>query len=293
MTLQSRIKRYWLPLLAGKCIGEISRDDITTIFDAESVRGLANKTINSVVCAMTIPMKWAYFHNLTQNNCFDGIIKCTNNSKSRKVLTLQQAELVFKVQWENDSARLANELAFCTGMRQGEIAALRLEDIGEDRIFIRHSWSKYDGLKCCKNGESREIKIPKVLKNALIRQAKLNPHGEGLKGYVFFGLNPAHPTDPKNWLKYLHRALKQTGYENPDEICFHSWRHLWCSRVSDVIRDKRIVMAGSGHKTEVMLDHYAEHLENEVALEKLLNVQESVFGSILERAEEVVINGKQ
>ena len=285
MTLQSRIKRYWIPILKGKCIGEITRDDITSIFDDEAVKNLANKTINSIICAITIPMRWAYFHNYTQNNCYEGIIKCTSNSKKRKVLTLGQAEEVFKVHWENESAKLANELAFFTGMRQGEIAALRLEDIGTDRIYIRHSWSKYDGLKCCKNGESREIKIPQVLRNALIHQAEENPHNEGEKGFVFFGLNPSHPTDPKNWLKYLHRALEQTGYETPKEICFHSWRHLWCSRVSDLIQDKRIVMAGSGHKTEVMLDHYAEHLENESALEKLLDVQESVFLPVIERAE--------
>ena len=54
-------------------------------------------------------------------------------------------------------------LALYTGMRQGEIAALRLEDIGADRIYIRHSWSKYEGLKETKTNECREIKIPPPL----------------------------------------------------------------------------------------------------------------------------------
>ena len=285
MTLQSRIKRYWLPHLKGKCVGEITRDDITTIFDDGEVSKLANKTINSIVCALTIPMKWAYLHNLTQNNCYEGIMKCTANSKKRKVLTLEEAHDVFTALWENDSAKLANELAFFTGMRQGEIAALRRQDIGIDRIYIRHSWSKYEGLKCCKNGEEREIKIPSLLRDDLLKLADMNPHNEGKNGFIFFGLNPSHPTDPKNWLKYLHRALESIGFENPKDICFHSWRHLWCSRVSDLIRDKRVVMAGSGHKTEVMLDHYAEHLENEAALEKLLNAQEALFLPVIKDAE--------
>ena len=285
ITLQARIRRYWIPRLKGKCVGEITREDITAIFDDENVSKLANKTINSVVCAMTIPMKWAYLNNLTQINCFDGIMKCTNNSKKRKVLTLEEAHDVFCTVWENYSAKLANELAFFTGMRQGEIAALRKKDIGDDRIYIRHSWSKYEGLKCCKNGDEREIKIPAVLRNELIKQANQNPYNEGENGFVFYGLNPAHPTDPKNWLKYLHRALENIGYENPKEICFHSWRHLWCSRVSDIIKDKRVVMAGSGHKTEVMLNHYAEHLENESALETLLNAQEVLFLPVIEDAE--------
>ena len=56
-------------------------------------------------------------------------------------------------------------------------------------------------------------------------------------------------------------------------------------RKSQMIRDKRVVMAGSGHKTEVMLDHYAEHLENEAALEKLLNAQEALFLPVIKDAE--------
>ena len=287
VALMTRLRTYWFPLLEGKSVGEITRDDVYKIFTDESVSKLAPKTINSIVSALTIPMKWAYFHGLTNNNCYDGILKCSAKSKKREVLTLEQALAVFCTEWENDTARLANMLAFYTGMRQGEIAALRLEDIGTDRIYIRHSWSKYEGLKETKTNECREIKIPKQLRDMLLMQANMNPHGEGIKGFVFYGLNPEHPTDPKNWLKYLHRALKNIGYSKPKEICFHSWRHLWCSRVCDLISDKRVVMTGSGHKTEFMLDHYAEHLETEHALETLEKAQEQIFLPILKQAESV------
>ena len=175
----TRIKTYWYPLLAGKAVGEITRDDVYKIFTDETVSKLAPKTINSIVNALTIPMKWAYFHGLTNNNCYDGILKCTAKSKKREVLTLEQALAVFCTEWENDSARLANMLAFYTGMRQGEIAALRLEDIGSDRIYIRHSWSKFEGLKETKTNECREIKIPSQLRDMLLIQANMNPHNEG------------------------------------------------------------------------------------------------------------------
>ena len=119
----------------------------------------------------------------------------------------------------------------------------------------------------------------------LLVQAAMNPHKESLKGFIFYGLNPSHPTDPKNWLKYLHRALETIGYSDPKKICFHAWRHLWCSRISDLISDKRVIMTGSGHKTEFMLDHYAEHLEREHALEKLQKVQEKIFLPVIKKAE--------
>lgn len=288
IALLTRLKTYWYPLLAGKSVGEINREDINQIFTHESVAKLAPKTINSIVSAITIPMKWAYFHGLTNINCYDGILKCSSKSKKRQVLTLEQALSVFCTEWENDTARLANMVAFYTGMRQGEIAALRLEDIGTDRIYIRHSWSKYEGLKETKTNDCREIKIPEQLRDMLLMQAHMNPHEEGIKGFVFYGLNPEHPTDPKNWLKYLHRALKRIGLSDPKEICFHAWRHLWCSRVCDLISDKRVVMTGSGHKTEFMLDHYAEHLETEHALETLGKVQEQLFLPIIKKAENII-----
>lgn len=46
-------------------------------------------------------------------------------------------------------------------------------------------------------------------------------------------------------------------------------------------------MTGSGHKTEFMLDHYAEHLETEHALETLEKAQEQIFLSILKKAENI------
>ena len=170
-------------------------------------------------------------------------------------------------------------------MRQGEIAGLQLQDIGIDRIYIRHSWSKYDGLKETKTNESREIKIPPKVRDALLMQASFNPYNEGQAGFVFFGLLPKQPTDPKNWLKYFRRALKESGHPAPEKICFPAWRHLWCSRVKDLIQDNRVIMTGSGHRTETMLNHYAEHVAVENALDKLEKVQEQLFLPIIEAAD--------
>lgn len=276
-TMKSRINIYWLPKIKGKTIGSITRKDIMSIFQDKEITDLAPKTINSIVSAMTIPMKWAFYNELTENNCFDGIIKCSQKSKQREILTLEQAYALFSIRWDNDAAKLANELAFYTGMRAGEIAALQLQDIGKDRIYIRHSWSKYDGLKETKTNETRQIKIPPKLRDELLSQAYLNPYNEGQQAFIFFGLVPKQPTDPKNWLKYLRRELKRIGHTEPEKICFHSWRHLWCSRVRDLIGDNRVIMQGSGHKTETMLNLYSSHLVVENALNQLEKAQEKLF----------------
>lgn len=45
----------------------------------------------------------------------------------------------------------------------------------------------------------------------------------------------------------------------------------------DVIPDKRIVMALSGHKTSAMLDHYAKHIEEEKTLEIVRKAMKELF----------------
>ena len=166
-------------------------------------------------------------------------------------------------------------------MRAGEIAALRFEDIGVDRLYVRHPWRNSEGLKECKNGEGCEVLIPPQIRDMMIAEAKANPWGQKMKGFIFWGLTLDHPTDPKNWLKFLRRVLENIGYSDPDKITFHAWRHLWCSRMSDEIADKRVLMTSSGHKTEAMLDHYAAHMEQEKALEKLRSAEEKLLLPIL------------
>jgi hypothetical protein len=48
-----------------------------------------------------------------------------------------------------------NLLSATTGMRQGEVLAVRGGDTGEDVLRVAHSWSPADGLKSPKNGEAR------------------------------------------------------------------------------------------------------------------------------------------
>lgn len=82
-----RATKYWLPMVTGKAVGSITHDDVTDLFENDKILKLAPKTINSIVSSVTIPLKWAYFHKLTEINCFDGIIKCSQKSKKREILT--------------------------------------------------------------------------------------------------------------------------------------------------------------------------------------------------------------
>lgn len=137
--------------------------------------------------------------------------------------------------------KLANKLAIQTGMRASEIRGLRICDIHAEGIIVDHAWDRYARAnKCCKNGESRQIPIPisKELREELLFLGKLNPFCETDKAYIFCSDKSNSPMDNSGWVKYLRRALEKFGYESPNDIVFHSWRHFFCSRMLDVIPDK-------------------------------------------------------
>lgn len=142
------------------------------------------------------------------------------------------------------------------------------------------------GLKTCKNGEERDIPIPisKELREELMMQAQLNPLYDGENSFIFFGLDPEKPCCSKQWNKYLRCALEKLGYKDPKEISFYSWRYFFVSRMLDVIPDKRIVMALSGHKTIAMLEHYGKHLEQEKTFEIAKQAIQEVFKEDVEES---------
>ena len=166
--MRNIIKHYWKPLLEEKLLGEITRDDVKKIFMAESTQKLSPKTVKAVLQAVTIPLKWAHLNGMTENNCYSGIILPKSTPKKKVILSLEQTIKLFNAEWDNDRVKLACVIACFTGMRQGEILALQIRDIGEDRIFIRHSYSPYEGLKSPKNGDEREFRIPPELRDMIL-----------------------------------------------------------------------------------------------------------------------------
>lgn len=289
----SRIRNYWIPKLQGKPIGSLTNEDLKEIIQDKKIQTLASKTINGIVEAITTPLKWAMKNQYIEYINLDGLKRRSIKYEEREILPLEIAEKVMSIGWDNDKAKLANKLAMHTGMRASEIRGIRLCDIQEDGVHVDHSWDRYEKKdKCCKNGEARKlpIPIPNQLKEELIFMAKMNPFCNTDKAYIFFSETQNTPMDNSGWLKYLRRALDEIGYENSKKITFHSWRHFFCSRMLDIISDKRIVMALSGHKTSAMFDHYAKHIEEEKSLEIVRKAMKELFGNSEEDSIENAIN---
>jgi integrase len=82
----------------------------------------------------------------------------------------------------------------------------------------------------------------------------------------------------KKWEEEENRAKVLAEY-NARGIDFHSWRHWYAKNMADRL-DARTVQKATGHKTEAMLEHYADH-ELEGDLARLGVAAREAFGGLI------------
>ncbi len=153
-------------------------------------------------------------------------------------------------------------LAAVTGMRNGEILALRFLDLGADCLYVHSSWNREDGTKLPKNNEVRTVEIPfPDLMNGLIELAKQNPWGVSPDSYVFWTeYRQDRPMQGYIFNRGLRRALIEIGFskDEAEKYLFHGWRHFYTSYMIKKL-DKKLLKSQTGHRTDEMLAHYGDH----------------------------------
>jgi integrase len=256
------VEVYWQPLFSGRVLGEISKKDIEALIDTLDAAGLSPQRKNYITKAGTIALKWAFNKEMIDRDVTQGITWFSGKCNERQILTPELTAGLFRVQWADRRARLACMLAALAGMRAGEIQGLRVQDIGRDCLYVRHSWNCIDGLKTTKTNEARTVELPfPGIIQELINLAKDNPHGAGLESFVFWADRvPGKPVEQCVLVRGLRAALENLGMSKKAAAgyCVHGLRHTYTAYLRDKINDK-LLQSQTGHKTAAMLDHYSNH----------------------------------
>jgi len=256
------IALYWEQFFKGRFLGDITAKDIDAFINFMAEMPLSAARKNVVIKAGTKPLRWAFSKGIIERDPTRGHIMFSGIQRKREILTPTAVAAAFRADWSDERTKLANMLAAVTGMRSGEILALRFQDLGADCIYVRGSWNKADGMKLPKNNETRTVEIPfPDLIRALVEQARQNPWGDTPDSFVFWSITKRDvPMYGKAFIKELREALVQIGFSKDDaaQYDFHSWRHFFTSYMSGKL-DKKLLKSQTGHKTDIMLDLYSDH----------------------------------
>jgi len=267
LEMQRAVKRYYKPYFQDKLLCHIDGDALQQfIIYLKLDKKLAASTVNSARNVAIKALRFAKRKKLIKYFDFDNVLRAGGKSKERGVLEKKETDKLFKIEWSNSKSRMAALIAYHTGMRLGEVRALRVCDIHDKHISVMHSWSHKNVMKCTKNKESRDIPILQCLYKEImtyIRQMKLFNQNS----LLLPGNNPVIAFDSAQIRKDFKKMLKLVGIDEATRrnrvIVFHSFRHLLAKNLAEKGTNKAIGMKILGHKTSRIFDHYASHFDQE------------------------------
>ena len=239
---------------------------------------MSGSAINHCHSVLRIMLCEARRLQLIPSNPMEDVRPVFYTAPSREILTLEEAKKLLdenKVSefWTDEMTYTTSLLAATTGMRLGEVQALRIGDIHEGFITVAHSWDALYGLGSTKTKQVREIPLTSKTTKWLVRII------DGRQEGFVFSTDGERPIYYKILTKALYEALGHIGITGDERVrrhlTFHGWRHFFNSVMRGKIPDP-ILRQLTGHLTEQMTEHYS-HFDLEafrpiVAIEEGLGI---------------------
>nr|AGS53315.1 hypothetical protein [uncultured bacterium contig00013] len=277
------IARYWEPFFNGRYLGDITAKDIDAFITHLGDMEISAARKNVIIKAGTKPLRWAFSKGNIERDPTRGHIMYSGEENKRDILSPTAAAAVFRTAWKDDRAKIANMLAAVTGMRSGEILALRFQDLGPDCLYVRGSWNRADKIKPPKNNKTRTVQIPfPDLMTGLVELAKQNPWGVSADSFVFWADTKKDvPMNGYMLVGGLREALIKIGFGEGEakKYMFHGWRHFFTSYMIRKL-DKKLLKSQTGHLTDEMLTHYGDH-ETDGDIEIIQATSKETFAGLL------------
>ena len=281
------VKNYWKPYFGDEItVEELDRQTLDDFFFyLHTEKQLSGGTVNKAINCGSRAMRYLFENKRIQTNPMAGIERFNAEEIGRGIPTESEVKQLLKVDWLNETYRLAFKLGIYCGLRAGEISGLRVcdLDLDADLIHVRHSWNDTDGLKCPKNTDIRDLPIDHETLEELYAMARKNPNFSDLS-YVFFSqVKPEQPCWPSYYVDGLYDALEKIGISEEQRkernIVFHSLRHF-CATILSQRTDLKTVQAVMGHRSEDMSKHYSNH-ETQEKIDNMRNIMQVTWNDIM------------
>jgi len=201
-----------IPEFGNLDIGEIYENKIDTWLLRLKDEGVGYKTLNHLITVLRIIFGYAVKNHDIEDNPMDHIELFSVKSPEKGILSREEVVQLFSDDsgtiWPSKMHYALNLLALFTGMRLGEILALKYEMVKSNYIKIAYSWSETDQLKSPKTDRIREVPIPEYLYTVL--------HGlnDGKEPSNFiFTIRGDRPIDHKSVYKHFNFALGKISFQ--------------------------------------------------------------------------------
>jgi integrase len=223
-------------------------------------RGVSGGRINRAMQAIRVPLRYAMTRGEVPRDPF-ALVKLAHETKTEKgVLTPQEAAALLASPPKDLRRRLAILLGALCGMRIGEVRGLHWEDLDPEEgiVHVRHNWQDLEGIKPPKNGEPRDVPLPRAVREAgEAYQAGMS----GQAGPLVFGRKDGKPLCNGYFRLGLIADLEAIGISAEEQrrrnISFHSLRHTFVTLSRALGVSDFEIQALAGHKSAAMMERYS------------------------------------
>jgi len=241
-------------------IGEITRDDILQFRSRLIKKHGYTRTVQKAMGILKTILKEAYFREHIDRDPTVGIGKIKYEQKEAGVFSTEELRKMFREIpgiWTDIKGYCAFLLAATTGMRRGEILALKWKDIDftQGIITIERAWKDRKELGLPKWNRKRVVPVPGKMLSALaiLKDESIRIASED---FVFCYDDGSRLGDTW-WKKRFIRAMEKAGIDYKSQnLKPHSFRHTLNTILRDAGQDPSKIRAVLGWQQEKTQDNY-------------------------------------
>ena len=266
-TYELALNKRLLPTLGAAKLAAITHRDLQDLADRLLAEGLDPSTIRNTLMPLRAIYRRALARGDVAINPTSGLELPAIRGRRDRIVSPDQAAALLNALPESERTLWAT--ALYSGLRRGELMALRFEDIDLDSsvIRVRRSWDRYEGeIEPKSRAGTRTVPITRLLKEHLLTHTLRCRWRDGL----VFGRSPTWPFEP---VTTASRAAKAWHTANLQPITLHQARHTFASLMIAAGVNAKALSTYIGHASiTITLDRYGHLMPgNETQAANLLD----------------------
>ena len=262
------LNTYICPYFGNSPINDINFEYIESFSNqmltngGKSSKGLSAKTVNDCLVLIRTILVYATNHGCNPQ-CNGKGISVRKPTKELRVLSINDQKTLFTYLSSNlDNKNLGVLLSLLTGLRIGEICALKWEDISiaEKTVHVHSTMQRIQIVEATEAKAKTKISITTPKSSCSIRTIPLSDEIIGIleqfekqAGFVLTGNDGAY-IEPRSMHNHFKRICKSAGI-NP--VNFHVLRHTFATRCVELGFDVKSLSEILGHaNVSITLNRY-------------------------------------
>lgn len=259
---------------------DVMKRDVKRFVNSLDDTGLSNNSIQLTLETLSKIFTSAIDDGLLRDNPCKGVdVSGLGTAKKEKeVLTDSQIRTLLGYTDESDLHYIVR-IALATGLRVGEIAALKWDDIDFSGKFIcvNHTVTERRELTTPKNKKTRKVPMNRELEKLLRELRSESANVLSMNGFLFT-MPDGRPLTGMNIASKLVRDEKKMA---EDGVAFphttmHNFRHTFATKMANSGMPPKVLMSIMGHSNiSITMDLYA-HSEDSVNSEWMNKIQMAI-----------------